>query len=150
DLGTPRPEWNAYDELRDQLVARGLPRESVRFVHEVTNDTELARLFAACRSGHVAVLIGSTEKMGVGTNVQDRAVALHHLPTPWPPRAGPPTSTSAKAASSGKATSTPKSGSSAGPLGKASTATCGRPWSAKPGSSAMSCRPPWMPVRSAI
>jgi len=85
DLGTPGPGWNAYDELRDQLVARGLPRESVRFVHEAKNDTELARLFAACRSGHVAVLVGSTEKMGVGTNVQDRAVALHHLDAPWRP-----------------------------------------------------------------
>src|SRR5690348_13686355 len=85
DLGTPGPQWNAYDELRDQLAARGLPRESVRFVHEAKNDTELARLFAACRSGHIAVLIGSTEKMGVGTNVQDRAIALHHLDAPWRP-----------------------------------------------------------------
>jgi len=85
DLGAPGRGWNAYDELRDQLVARGLPRESVRFVHEAKNDTELARLFAACRSGHVAVLVGSTEKMGVGTNVQDRVVALHHLDAPWRP-----------------------------------------------------------------
>ena len=85
DLGTPGPGWNAYDELRDQLTARGLPRESVRFVHEAKNDTELARLFAACRAGHVAVLVGSTEKMGVGTNVQDRAIALHHLDAPWRP-----------------------------------------------------------------
>jgi N12 class adenine-specific DNA methylase len=85
DLGTPGPGWNAYDELRDQLTARGLPREAVRFVHEAKTDTDLARLFAACRSGHVAVLVGSTEKMGVGTNVQDRAVALHHLDAPWRP-----------------------------------------------------------------
>ena len=85
DLGTPGPGWNAYDELRDQLTVRGLPREAVRFVHEARNDTDLARLFAACRSGHVAVLIGSTEKMGVGTNVQDRAIALHHLDAPWRP-----------------------------------------------------------------
>jgi N12 class adenine-specific DNA methylase len=85
DLGTPGPGWNAYDELREQLTARGLPREAVRFVHEAKTETDLARLFAACRSGHVAVLIGSTEKMGVGTNVQDRAVALHHLDAPWRP-----------------------------------------------------------------
>jgi N12 class adenine-specific DNA methylase len=85
DLGTPGPGWNAYDELRDQLTARGLPRETVRFVHEAKNDAKLARLFAACRAGHVAVLIGSTEKMGVGTNVQDRAIALHHLDAPWRP-----------------------------------------------------------------
>ena len=85
DLGTPGPGWNVYDELRDQLAARGLPRETVRFVHEAKTDTDLARLFAACRSGHVAVLVGSTEKMGVGTNVQDRAIALHHLDAPWRP-----------------------------------------------------------------
>jgi hypothetical protein len=57
----------------------------VRFVHDARTDTELARLFAACRAGHVAVLVGSTEKMGVGTNVQDRAIALHHLNVPWRP-----------------------------------------------------------------
>ena len=82
DLGTPGEDWNVYDELRDRLIAGGLPSEAVRFVHEAKSDTDLARLFAACRSGHVAVLIGSTEKMGVGTNVQDRAVALHHLDAP--------------------------------------------------------------------
>ena len=85
DLGTPRNGWNAYGELRDQLTARGLPGESVRFVHDAKTDTDLARLFAACRTGHVAVLVGSTEKMGVGTNVQDRAIALHHLDAPWRP-----------------------------------------------------------------
>ncbi|TMC01271.1 MAG: helicase [Chloroflexi bacterium] len=86
DLGTPKPgEWNVYEELRAQLVARGLPREAVRFVHEATNDREKGELFAACRNGQVAVLIGSTERMGVGTNVQDRAVALHHLDCPWRP-----------------------------------------------------------------
>jgi N12 class adenine-specific DNA methylase len=86
DLGTPRSDrWNVYDELRDQLVARGLPREQVRFVHEARNDKEKGELFQSCVSGQVAVLIGSTGKMGVGTNVQDRAVALHHLDCPWRP-----------------------------------------------------------------
>jgi hypothetical protein len=85
DLGTPRDGWNAYAELKDQLTSRGLPPESIRFVHDATTDADLARLFAACRSGHVAVLVGSTEKMGVGTNVQDRAIALHHLDAPWRP-----------------------------------------------------------------
>ncbi len=85
DLGTPREGWNVYDELRDQLTARSLPRDTIRFVHEATTDADLARLFAACRTGHVAVLVGSTEKMGVGTNVQDRAIALHHLDAPWRP-----------------------------------------------------------------
>jgi N12 class adenine-specific DNA methylase/SAM-dependent methyltransferase len=86
DLGTPRPgEWNVYEELRSQLAARGLPREAIRFIHEAGDDREKAELFAACREGRVAVLVGSTERMGVGTNVQDRAVALHHLDCPWRP-----------------------------------------------------------------
>lgn len=86
DLSTPdRNKWNAYDELRRLLVARGVPREKVRFVHEAKNDTEKARLFEACRSGQVAVLLGSTEKMGVGTNIQTRAIALHHIDCPWRP-----------------------------------------------------------------
>jgi hypothetical protein len=85
DLGTPGPGWNVYDELRDQLVARGLPREAVQFIHEAKTDRDKAQLFAACLIGSIAVLIGSTEKMGVGTNVQDRAIALHHLDAPWRP-----------------------------------------------------------------
>ncbi len=85
DLSTPRDGWNAYRELKDQLTARGMPPDTVRFVHDATTDADLARLFAACRSGHIAVLIGSTEKMGTGTNVQDRAIALHHLDAPWRP-----------------------------------------------------------------
>lgn len=86
DLGTPTEErWNAYDELRDELATRGVPADGVRFVHEAKNDTEKARLFAAARAGHVDVLVGSTAKMGVGTNVQARAVALHHIDCPWRP-----------------------------------------------------------------
>ncbi len=85
DLSTPGPGWSVYEDLREHLVERGLPRESVRFIHEAKSDRDKAQLFAACRSGRVAVLVGSTEKMGVGTNVQDRAVALHHLDAPWRP-----------------------------------------------------------------
>ena len=86
DIGTPHPDrWNAYDELAAQLVMRGMPGESIRFMHEAKTDVEKARLFAAARAGHIAVLIGSTEKMGVGTNVQNRALALYHLDCPWRP-----------------------------------------------------------------
>lgn len=86
DMGTPSSDrWNAYDELRNQLVERGMDRGSIRFMHEAKNDREKAELFAAARNGQVSVLIGSTEKMGVGTNVQRRAVALHHLDAPWRP-----------------------------------------------------------------
>ena len=85
DIGTPRREWNVYEELKSQLVVRGVPAEAVRFMHDARNDREKAELFAQCRSGSVTVLIGSTEKMGVGTNVQARAVALHHVDCPWRP-----------------------------------------------------------------
>lgn len=86
DLGTPSTErWNVYDELRDQLVVRGLPRAQIRFVHEAKNDRQKGELFLACRNGDVAVLVGSTGKMGVGTNAQTRAVALHHVDCPWRP-----------------------------------------------------------------
>ncbi len=86
DIGTPNANrWNAYDELREQLVKRGMPAESIRFMHEAKTDVDKGRLFAAARSGHVAVLMGSTGKMGVGTNVQARAVALYHLDCPWRP-----------------------------------------------------------------
>lgn len=85
DLGTPAETWNAYDELRDQLAHRGVPREQVRFMHSARTDVEKARLFAAARAGQVSVLIGSTQKMGVGTNIQARAIALHHIDCPWRP-----------------------------------------------------------------
>jgi N12 class adenine-specific DNA methylase len=86
DVSTPAGNgWNAYDELRELLARRGVPRQEVRFVHEATTDEAKARLFAACRDGRVAVVVGSTEKMGVGTNVQARAMALHHLDCPWRP-----------------------------------------------------------------
>ena len=85
DIGTPGDDWNVYDELRDQLAERGVPRETVRFIHEAKSDRDKGEMFAACRAGGIAVLVGSTEKMGVGTNVQLRAVALHHLDCPWRP-----------------------------------------------------------------
>ncbi|MDR9367668.1 hypothetical protein Q5424_01165 [Conexibacter sp. JD483] len=85
DMGTPGPTWNAYDHLRDLLVARGVPREMVRFIHDARTVEEKERLFAAARAGYVAVLIGSTSKMGVGTNVQARCIAGHDVDAPWRP-----------------------------------------------------------------
>ena len=86
DLSTPTEDrWDAYHDLRDRLIARGVPGERVRFVHEARNDAEKARLFAAAREGRISVLIGSTQRMGVGTNVQARAVALHDVDCPWRP-----------------------------------------------------------------
>ena len=87
DLGTPNPDrrWCVYDQLRVELTQRGVPQDAIRYMHEARNDMEKARLFAAARAGSIAVLIGSTEKMGVGTNVQARAIALHHIDCPWRP-----------------------------------------------------------------
>lgn len=85
DLGTPSQRWNVYDALKDALVARGMPAETIRFVHEAKTDTEKARLFEACRAGRVSVIVGSTSKMGVGTNIQNRAVHLMDLDAPWRP-----------------------------------------------------------------
>ncbi|MDP9420723.1 MAG: methyltransferase domain-containing protein, partial [Actinomycetota bacterium] len=86
DVSTPAGSgWNAYDELRSLLAERGVPAHVVRFIHEASTDEAKAKLFAACRDGRVAVLVGSTDKLGVGTNVQARAVALHHLDCPWRP-----------------------------------------------------------------
>jgi hypothetical protein len=89
DVGTPKPNRSdsAYDRLRDLLVAKGVPRDKVAFIHEHdASDDEKARLFAACRDGRVAVALAGTAKMGMGTNVQDRLIAGHHLDMPWRPR----------------------------------------------------------------
>lgn len=85
DLGTPGDRWNVYTALRQALAVRGLPQEKVRFIHEANTPAEQARLFQACRAGRVAVLIGSTQKMGTGVNIQDRVVHLLHLDAPWRP-----------------------------------------------------------------
>lgn len=89
DLGTPSANpaqpWSFYTELRAQLTARGMDPSRIRFVQDANSTEKKARLFAACRDGQVDVLVGSTETMGVGTNVQLRAVALHHMDCPWRP-----------------------------------------------------------------
>lgn len=87
DLGTPKTDdrFSLYDELKTQCVSRGIPEDKIRFVHEATNDAKKARLFEQCRSGDVAVLIGSTQKMGVGTNIQARLAHLVHMDCPWRP-----------------------------------------------------------------
>lgn len=86
DLGTPKDgQWSVYGELRAHLVAAGVPEAGIRYIHEAKNDRAKADLFGACRDGRVSVLIASTSKGGVGTNVQDRMVALHHIDCPWRP-----------------------------------------------------------------
>ena len=87
DLSTPKNDgtFNVYDDVREKLIARGVPAEQVRFIHEATTDAQKKELFAKVRSGEVRVLLGSTPKMGAGTNVQDRLIAIHNLDCPWRP-----------------------------------------------------------------
>ena len=77
--------FNVYDDIREKLVKRGVPREEVAFIHEAGTEAKKAELFSKVRSGRVRVLIGSTAKMGEGTNCQDRLIALHDLDCPWRP-----------------------------------------------------------------
>ena len=87
DLSTPKNDgtFNIYDDMREKLIARGIPAEQIRFIHEATTDAQKKELFAKVRSGEVRVLLGSTPKMGAGTNVQDRLIAIHNLDCPWRP-----------------------------------------------------------------
>lgn len=87
DLSTPKADgtFNVYDDVREKLVARGVPREEVAFIHEYNTETKKADLFAKVRAGQVRILMGSTPKLGAGTNIQDRLIALHHLDCPWKP-----------------------------------------------------------------
>lgn len=87
DLSTPKGDgsFNIYDDIRDKLTERGIPAEQIRFIHEATTDAQKKELFAKVRSGEVRVLLGSTPKMGAGTNVQDRLISIHNLDCPWRP-----------------------------------------------------------------
>ena len=79
------PSFTVYDDIRDKLVARGIPREQIAFIHEANTEARKKELFSKVRSGQVRVLMGSTFKMGAGMNVQDRLIALHDLDAPWRP-----------------------------------------------------------------
>ena len=86
DLSTPKAGvFNVYDDVREKLVAVGIPKEQIAFIHEAATEIKKAELFAKVRSGQVRILLGSTPKLGAGTNVQDRLIALHHLDCPWKP-----------------------------------------------------------------
>ena len=87
DLSTPKGDgsFSVYEDIRDKLIAKGVPPEEIAFIHNANTETKKADLFAKVRSGQVRFLLGSTQKMGAGTNVQDRLIALHHLDVPWRP-----------------------------------------------------------------
>ena len=87
DLSTPHGDgkFNVYDDLRDKLIAKGIPAEEIAYIHTANSEAQKKELFGKVRSGQVRVLLGSTQKMGAGTNVQTKLVALHHLDCPWRP-----------------------------------------------------------------
>ncbi len=85
DLSTPKGDgtFNVYEDIKNKLVEKGVPPEEIAFIHEANTELRKAELFGKVRSGQVRFLLGSTQKMGAGTNVQDRLIALHHLDVPW-------------------------------------------------------------------
>lgn len=87
DFSTPKNDgsFNLYDDVRDKLVAKGVPKDEIAFIHDADTEVKKKELFAKVRSGKVRVLIGSTAKCGAGTNIQDKLIALHHLDCPWRP-----------------------------------------------------------------
>ena len=87
DLSTPKSDsqFNVYDALRDELIAMGIPAEEIAYIHSAKTEVQKKELFGKVRSGQIRVLIGSTAKMGAGTNIQQRLIALHHLECPWRP-----------------------------------------------------------------
>ena len=87
DLSTPKGDgsFNVYDDLKKKLMAKGIPEEEIAYIHDANTEARKKELFAKVRSGQVRVLIGSTQKMGAGTNCQDRLIALHDLDCPWRP-----------------------------------------------------------------
>ena len=84
-LEEPEPVFTIYDDIRQKLIAQGMPADQIAFIHEANTEVRKKELFAKVRTGQVRVLLGSTAKMGAGTNVQDRLVALHDLDCPWRP-----------------------------------------------------------------
>jgi hypothetical protein len=87
DLSTPHNDgqFNVYDDLRDKLIAKGVPAEEIAYIHNANSEAKKKELFGKVRSGQIRVLIGSTQKMGAGTNCQQKLIALHHLDCPWRP-----------------------------------------------------------------
>ncbi len=87
DLSTPNPDrFNVYDDIRDKLIAKGVPAREIAYIHDADTDIQKKTLFDSVNAGRIRILFGSTEKMGAGTNVQKRLVAVHHLDAPWRPR----------------------------------------------------------------
>lgn len=85
DRSTPSKGFNLYDDIKSKLIALGIPEEEIKFIHDAKNDKEKVKLFEDVNEGRVRIIIGSTEKMGAGTNIQKKLCALHHIDVPWRP-----------------------------------------------------------------
>ena len=87
DLSTPKGNgiFSVYEDIKKKLIERGVPGKEIEFIHDANTEAKKAELFGKVRNGQVRFLLGSTQKMGAGTNVQDRLIALHHLDVPWRP-----------------------------------------------------------------
>lgn len=85
DRSTPSKGFNLYDDIKSKLIVLGIPEEEIKFIHDAKNDKEKVKLFEDVNGGRVRILIGSTEKMGAGTNIQKKLCALHHIDVPWRP-----------------------------------------------------------------
>jgi helicase len=85
DMSTPSSEFNIYDDIRNKLITMGIPKEEIEFIHNANNNSEKDAIFDKVRKGEVRVLLGSTQKMGAGTNAQDKLIAIHDLDVPWRP-----------------------------------------------------------------
>lgn len=85
DISTPKAGFNIYSELKRLLVATNIPEHQVAFIHDAKTETQRSKLFEKVRQGDVRILIGSTFKLGLGVNIQNKLIALHHLDIPWRP-----------------------------------------------------------------
>ena len=85
DMSTPSSEFNIYDDIRNKLITMGIPKEEIEFIHNANNNREKDAIFNKVRKGEIRVLLGSTQKMGAGTNAQDKLIAIHDLDVPWRP-----------------------------------------------------------------
>ncbi|WP_254047158.1 helicase-related protein, partial [Staphylococcus aureus] len=84
DSGTPKSnQFNVYDEVKQLLIKKGIPEKEIAFIHSAKNDRQREELFEKVRQGEICILLGSTEKLGTGTNIQDKLLAVHHVDVPW-------------------------------------------------------------------
>lgn len=85
DTSTPKTGFNIYDEVKDMLQSKGIPTEKIAFIHDAQTETQRSTVFAKVRNGDIRILLGSTFKLGLGVNIQDKLIALHHIDVPWRP-----------------------------------------------------------------